>query len=158
MATVKRTGKKQRPWGGGKSNRKPALAAYGVLPVYFVLAVLVVTNVVPVRATSPTSPLSVQQGAGIAQQLTASQLFQEGRSRYQAGQFREAARLLEQAVQGYSDRKDNLNVAQTLNHVSLAYQNLGQWQQAQQAIERSINIILQNIQEIDAKGLVGNWL
>jgi tetratricopeptide (TPR) repeat protein len=151
MAKVNQTGKKQRPWGGGKRNRKQVLAAYKALPVYFLLAVLVVTTVVPAIATSPTSPPAVQQGAGIAQQLTASQLWQRGRSRYQAGQFREAASLLEQAGQGYSDGKDNLKLAQTLNHLSLAYQKLGQWQQAQQAIERSINL-WQSIQEIDAKG------
>lgn len=152
MANIHRTSKQQKSPTEVNLNRKKGIWASSLaLPVCFLLALLLVTTVVPAIATSPTSPISLQQSADIAQQSTTSQWLQQGKQRYQAGQFREAATLWEQAVQGYRDRQEPLNQSLALNHLSLAYQQLGQWQQAQNAIEQSINL-LKNIKQLDTNG------
>jgi CHAT domain-containing protein len=53
----------------------------------------------------------------------------------------EAVQLLKKTLDEFQDNKDKLNEAITLSNLSLAYQQLGQWQQANEAIAQSIKIL-----------------
>ncbi|MEQ9551123.1 MAG: CHAT domain-containing protein [Coleofasciculus sp. G3-WIS-01] len=77
-------------------------------------------NVTP---TNPTTPL------------------EQGITAFEAGRFADAAQLWRQAAQEYEQKRDRLNLALSLSYLSLAYQNLGQVQEAEQAISQSLDLL-----------------
>ncbi|HAX78896.1 MAG TPA: hypothetical protein DCY88_24475, partial [Cyanobacteria bacterium UBA11372] len=161
MANLHQPGKKQTK--AKRNGKKVFWASSFALPVYFVLTVLLVTIVVPAlageqrivgwveRQGNPTASDLTKLGFVTSTQPTVEQLLQRGKSRYEAGQFREAATLWEQAAQGYSLRQESLNQAQSLNYLASAYYQLGEWQQAQKAIAQSINL-LQGLDKLEKRG------
>lgn len=70
-----------------------------------------------------------------------SSLIQEGKTYYDNGNFSQSVEIFQQAIQNYQKAGDYLYQAQTLGFLSLAYQKLGQWEQAQQAINTSLSIL-----------------
>ena len=68
-------------------------------------------------------------------------LIEQGKILYETGRFTEAISLLKQAASRYQAEGDKLNQAMTLSNISLAYQNLGQWQEAQQNINSSLKLL-----------------
>ncbi|HEY9617118.1 MAG TPA: CHAT domain-containing protein [Microcoleaceae cyanobacterium] len=94
--------------------------------------------------------LSLGQSFGLSQPLPAimaqsavdaSQLLQQGREQYQQGLFTPAIALWQQAAISYQAQGDLANQALALSYLSLAYQQLGEWPQAQTAIVTSLNLI-----------------
>ncbi|MEQ9669587.1 CHAT domain-containing protein [Coleofasciculus sp. G2-EDA-02] len=77
-------------------------------------------NVTP---TNPTTPL------------------EQGITAFEAGRFADAAQLWRQAAQEYEQKRDRLNLALSLSYLSLAYQNLGQVQDAERAINQSLDLL-----------------
>ena len=71
----------------------------------------------------------------------ASNLLIQGKTNYDAGRFAEAAIAWEKAVQLYKQAGDRINQAFSLNYLCLAYQDLGEWEQAQAAINQSLNLL-----------------
>jgi CHAT domain-containing protein len=102
-----------------------------------VLTLLLVTLVFPsVAQHSPVTP--------IVQQVSDAKAFlEEGKKQYQAGQFSEAVNAWQKAVQAYQAEGDSRNQALSLSYLSLAYQELGQWEQAEKAIAQSLELSLQ---------------
>ncbi|MGL5081424.1 MAG: CHAT domain-containing protein [Microcoleaceae cyanobacterium] len=74
-------------------------------------------------------------------------LVEQGKQLYQAGQLTEAARILQQAIAELTAQGDTLNQAIALANLSLIWQALGEWQQAESAVNLAINISLQWVQE-----------
>jgi tetratricopeptide (TPR) repeat protein len=68
-------------------------------------------------------------------------LVQAGKQYYHAGQFSDAAKALQQAAQIYAASQDVIKQAQTLSLLSLAYQELGQLEQAETAIAPSLSLL-----------------
>ncbi|WP_409878271.1 CHAT domain-containing protein [Nostoc sp. EfeVER01] len=68
-------------------------------------------------------------------------LVQQSQALYEAGQFMEAVQLLKKAANEFKANNDALNEAIALSNLSLAYQQLGQWQQASEAIAQSIKLL-----------------
>ncbi|WP_264319805.1 CHAT domain-containing protein [Zarconia navalis] len=64
-----------------------------------------------------------------------------GKASYFAGQLSEAAQLWQQAVQTYQERGDRLNLAIAQNYLSLVYQDLNQWEDARDAISKSLELL-----------------
>ncbi|MDZ8106453.1 MAG: CHAT domain-containing protein [Nostoc sp. DedQUE12a] len=87
---------------------------------------------------SSVQPLVVREN--IAEK---SNLIQQARELYQAQQYAEAINLWQLALKA---EKNPSSQAMVLNYLSLAYQQLGQWQQATQTINSSLNLI-QNSQQ-----------
>ena len=81
--------------------------------------------------TYPAS-LMVQRGVTISGSL------EQGLSRYQSGRFSEAVTSWRQAAQDAERQGDWLNQALSLSYLSLAYQKLGEWRQAERAIAHSL--------------------
>ncbi len=65
----------------------------------------------------------------------------EGRRFYQAGRFAEAVEVWDRTANGYQQKGDRLNQSLALNYLSLAYQELGKWEPAQQAIAQSLSLL-----------------
>lgn len=79
-----------------------------------------------------------------AQTQSAPSLDRQARSRYTAGQFREAATLFQQAAQAYKAAGDPIRQALSVSNLSLSYQQLGQWKEANQAIADSLALLQVN--------------
>ncbi|MGJ3249129.1 MAG: CHAT domain-containing protein [Elainellaceae cyanobacterium] len=70
----------------------------------------------------------------------------QGRQLYEAGQFQEAATILEQVLQTYQAQGDELNQAIALSNLAQVYAELGQWTDANEAIATGLSLL----QSIDA--------
>ncbi|MGM3305796.1 CHAT domain-containing protein [Anabaena sp. WFMT] len=104
----------------------------------------------PVTASSvPPLPSSfpLLQAEKIAenstQYLSNSNLIRQGREKYQAERYAEAINIWQQALKG---EKNPSSQAMVLNYLALAYQQLGQWQQAKEGINSSFQL-LENIKQ-----------
>lgn len=64
----------------------------------------------------------------------------QGQALYNAGRYAEAVQLLQQAVQDYRSQGDELRQAAALSNLSLAYQQLGAWEEASRAVEESLSL------------------
>ncbi|WP_414577924.1 CHAT domain-containing protein [Anabaena sp. CCY 9402-a] len=64
----------------------------------------------------------------------------ESQQLYASGKFAEAVKALQQEVQAYQQQGDILKQAVALSNLSLAYQQLGDWQQAQLTITKSLDL------------------
>lgn len=67
----------------------------------------------------------------------------QGRQHYEAGQFNQAVSFWQQAVETYAKQSDRQNQALSLSYLSLAWQKLGDWQQAEKAISSSLELLNQ---------------
>ncbi|GAB1543232.1 hypothetical protein NUACC21_59060 [Scytonema sp. NUACC21] len=68
-------------------------------------------------------------------------LLQQGKILYDGGRYSEAVQVLQQAAQQYQQEGDAIGRAATLSNLSLAYQQLGAWNEAKQAIASSLDIL-----------------
>ncbi|AUB38311.1 Tetratricopeptide [Nostoc flagelliforme CCNUN1] len=91
-----------------------------------------------VNAQSPTfhSLLSLKSDP-----LQTASVVEQGKKLYDTGQFTEAVKVLQQAAAGFKTSKDGLQEAMTLSNLSLAYQQLGLWAEAQEAIAQSLKLL-----------------
>ena len=83
----------------------------------------------------------------LKQQLSQNQSqskLNQGRVYFQREEFAQAAQIWIQAAQDYEIRGDTFNQALSLSYLSLAYQQLSQWESAQTAINQSLNLIENN--------------
>ncbi|GAB4177855.1 MAG: hypothetical protein Fur006_09820 [Coleofasciculaceae cyanobacterium] len=94
-----------------------------------------------IAAVLPTVAHVAAQNTIVQNVPDAEALEQQGRTLYDAEQFSEAVRLWQQAVDAFKARNDELNAAMTLSNLSLAYQQLGQWQEAEEATTKSLNLL-----------------
>ncbi|MFL9459017.1 CHAT domain-containing protein [Tolypothrix bouteillei VB521301_2] len=102
------------------------------------------TGLLPPTFAHTTAETSIVQSLPDAQNLV-----EKGRKLYEAERFTEAVASWQQAISAFQASGDELRQAMTLGDLSLAYQQLGQWTQAESAIAQSLNI-LQTAQNIDA--------
>ncbi|MDZ8093626.1 MAG: CHAT domain-containing protein [Nostoc sp. DedQUE05] len=115
------------------------------LPLYFLVALLCILGS-PVLAKVPgsinsLSQLPINSIVSLAVPTDAASLLQQGKVLYSNGNFAKAVEVLQQAVQIYKQQGESLALAVTLGNLSLAYQQLGAWNQAQQAITESLNVL-----------------
>lgn len=81
----------------------------------------------------------------IVQLDDATQLVQQGRVLYEAEQFSKAVTVWQQAAQVYEAESDVLNQAMVLSNLSLAHQQLGQWEQAKRSLAQSLKLLHKNV-------------
>ena len=91
----------------------------------------------PVMANDRATPPSIVMQT----LLNGASLLEQGKQRYEVGQLKDAATLWQQAAQTYQAQDDRLNQSLSLSYLSLADQALGDWQQAQQAIDSSLDLL-----------------
>ncbi|WP_293123202.1 CHAT domain-containing protein, partial [Moorena sp. SIO4G3] len=73
--------------------------------------------------------------------LKLSTLLKQGQGLYDSGRFAEAVDVLEQALESNQNQGDQLSEAMVLSNLSLAYQQLGLWTQAKNAIANSEKLL-----------------
>jgi CHAT domain-containing protein len=114
----------------------------------FSLTIVLSLMIAPVRAKTPVCTDGISCSS-IVQANTS--LMQQGRALYDAGKFADAIVVLQQAVQKYQNQGDALRQAIALSNLSLAHQQLGQWNEAKQTITESLKLLgLQESQEQSA--------
>lgn len=90
------------------------------------------THAYPSTALSQSAPLEAQ---------TAEQYDQLGRDRFSLSQFRDAVEAWQQALMQYEKEGNVLAQAQVLSNLSLTWQQLGQWHDAERAITDSLALL-----------------
>ncbi|WP_446382441.1 CHAT domain-containing protein [Coleofasciculus sp. E2-BRE-01] len=122
------------------------------------LTLFLITWVFPTLAQHPPIPLtgstqiqvlSREQGTlnkeqdinSVQEDDKALTQLEQGKALYAAGRFWQAIRVWQQAMQAYQAQGDRIHHALSLSYLSLAYQELGQWQEAEQAITQSLNLV-----------------
>ncbi len=104
------------------------------------IAVLLISNTAPALAT--TRQILNDQSILLTQTAEPNSTYlEQGRVRFESGRFSEAANIWQQAATDFQQRGDKLNLAWSLSYISLAYQNLGEWQKAQTAIDTSLHLL-----------------
>jgi CHAT domain-containing protein len=93
-----------------------------------------------ITASVLTIPSPVQVSPPIHAQ-TLQNSVERGRTLYETGQYAAAAEVLEQAVMRYRSEGNSLGEAVALSNLSLVYQQLGRWQDAEAAIANSIQLL-----------------
>ena len=106
------------------------------------LCLLLMTALLCIIAT-PILAKVTEVAPVVQNQPNQTQLLQQGKTLYEAGKFAEAATVWQQAAQVYQTQGDKLNQALALNYLCLAYQQLGQWKEAEAAIASSLNVLQQ---------------
>lgn len=83
----------------------------------------------------------VRQTSLISQGSQELQQEQQGRDRYEQGEFQEAIAIWQSVAEAYDRQGYIIPQARVLSNLCLAYQRLGQWLPAQEAITRSIALL-----------------
>ena len=65
----------------------------------------------------------------------------QGRTFYETGQYTDAVEFLQKAAQAYQTQGETIKQATVLSNLSLAYQQLGLWSQANDAISQSLTLL-----------------
>ena len=99
------------------------------------LSFLLVTTVAPGMAANHPTTSPIQTIASSSDHLN------QGKILYEMGRFSEAAGAWRQAAQIYQAQGETLNQALSLSYLSLAYQDLGDWEQSQTAIAQSLDLL-----------------
>ncbi|BAU11116.1 hypothetical protein LEP3755_16090 [Leptolyngbya sp. NIES-3755] len=94
---------------------------------------LSITTVTPAKATSQAAPAPI-----VSQSLSP---LDQGRKFFQSGRFGDAIAVWQTAAQDYRIKGDRLNEALSLSYLSLAQQELSQWNDATKSIEQSIVLL-----------------
>lgn len=107
------------------------------------LSLLVLLGQLPLlsRGVSPVFALVAPENPVVQGLPNALQMVRQGKQRYEAGQFADAAAVWQQAAQAFASQGDVLNRAMVLSNLSLTYQQLGQWSQATEAITNSLQLL-----------------
>jgi len=104
-----------------------------------VLALLVLLTTLYVPALSAQR---VEGASEVSSQTSnAHLLLQRGIELYESEQFSEARGVWQQAASTFASQGDSLNQALVLRYLSLAYQHMGQWEEAQGAIAQSLKLL-----------------
>ncbi|MBW4523190.1 MAG: CHAT domain-containing protein [Scytolyngbya sp. HA4215-MV1] len=129
-----------RPQRGTQSRSYWQTIALGLCVTFFTI---VISSNCPSIATQRPSDASTRATQPLPQSLVTDplQLVQSGKASYQAEQFAAAAATWQQASEQLANRGDRLNQAIVLSNLALAYQQLGRWTEANQAIATSLNFL-----------------
>jgi CHAT domain-containing protein len=92
-------------------------------------------------------------------QISPSQLVEQAQQDYQSGAFNKSIELLQQASKTYQGQGDNLQQARILSLISLAQQQVGNWEQAKRNIDLSRSLltsVAENKPKIQVLAQIGN--
>jgi CHAT domain-containing protein len=92
-------------------------------------------------AVLPTFAHVVIESSVVQSFPNAEELDQQGRQFYQTEQFADAVSVWRQALSAFQAAGDELGRAMVWSNLSLAYQQLGQWDEAEEAIQQAIALL-----------------
>ncbi|WP_199313442.1 CHAT domain-containing protein [Leptolyngbya sp. FACHB-671] len=97
-------------------------------------------------AILPTFAHVVTENLVVQSLPDANMLDQQGRQFYQTEQFAESVSVWQRAAIAFQSTGDELGQAMVLSNLSLAYQQLGQWDEAEEAIQQAIVLTFNSYQ------------
>lgn len=116
----------------------PLRTYYRILRLFFLALLALITTLgipaLPAQQVAETSQVSSQAS-------NAHSSLQKGIELYEAERFSEAIAFCQQAASAFVSQGDSLNQALVFRYLSLAYQHLGQWKEAQEAIANSLKLL-----------------
>ncbi|NJM23251.1 MAG: CHAT domain-containing protein [Richelia sp. SM1_7_0] len=105
--------------------------------LYFSLSILslcLAFTITPVKASAPVT-------ATVISSSQPSNGLEQGRNLYQSGRFAEAVMAWQMAAKQYQAKGDRINEALSLSYLSLAQQELNQWEAAKQSLTQSVKLL-----------------
>ena len=111
-----------------KSKKINKLQSFILLVLFSILATMIPPVVVQVSNPTPI----------VQTQTNPIQLVTQAQELYQNQQFEKAVYLWKQAAKAFADSGEKLNQAMALSNLSLTYQRLGQWEEAQNELDQSL--------------------
>ncbi len=138
-----RNGSRYRGNHGGIAPTKHHIWRLGVSPNFLGLLLVLL---LPFSIAHPVDSTAAEFGEKTVAQMP--DLLDRGKQLYDAGRYVEAIEVWQQVVDG-----DLLGQAQSLTFLARAYQALGEWENAQAAIDRSFGLLQQESQ-LDKAGLI----
>lgn len=107
-------------------------------------SVIILVALFLVTAILPSTAQMVTENSQVSDLSNRKDTVSQGEALYEAQQFSDAVKILQQQNATYAANGDKLQQAMTLSNLSLAYQELGHWKEAQEAISQSLKL-LQNL-------------
>ncbi|MBD2678190.1 MULTISPECIES: CHAT domain-containing protein [Nostoc] len=104
-----------------------------------ILSLCLAVAIAPAKASLQVPTNSAVNVSAFTSQTT--NWLEQGRNLYNSGRFAEAVTAWQTAVQKYHGQGDRINEALSLSYLSLAQQELNQWEAARQSIELSVKIL-----------------
>ncbi|EAZ88723.1 CHAT domain-containing protein [Crocosphaera chwakensis] len=102
--------------------------------IFFLIGLLFTIAIIPVKVYAHNIQISQTLNSGL-------ELVKQGQQSYQLGQFRDTVENLQQAITIFTQQEDTFNKAITLSNLSLAYQQLGEWEEAKTAINKCFELL-----------------
>ncbi|MEH2248947.1 CHAT domain-containing protein [Nostoc sp.] len=99
-----------------------------------ILSLCLAFTITPVKASLPVTTTVISSSQP-------TNWLEQGRHLYRSGRFAEAVTIWQTAAQQYHTQGDRLNEALSLSYLSLAQQELNQWEAASQSIEQSLKLL-----------------
>ena len=112
--------------------------------LFALLATLLVVWAHPILATVPRIPT---QSAELTTAQSPQDWEQIGRSRFQSGQYTEAAAAFESAAEHYQAQGNFLKAAINLSNLALCQQQLSLWKESLQSIKTSQNLLQNQVKD-----------
>jgi CHAT domain-containing protein len=104
---------------------------------FFLLAFLFIfATIIPSVVAEVTKPIPLEQTRS-----NNNNLVTQAQQLYREKQFEAAASLWQQAADNFARQEDNLNRSMALSNLSLTYQQLGEWSEANKAIDTSLKLL-----------------
>ncbi|NJR62508.1 MAG: CHAT domain-containing protein [Cyanobacteria bacterium CRU_2_1] len=135
------------------NNKRRTVKGWRLYVFLLAFSISLVAIRVPIGAGVRVASPADNHWTAIAQSVATPNSLEQGQLLYQAGRFSEAATVWQQVVQDFQAQGNRLNQALSLSYLSLAYQKLGAWEQAEQAISRSLALLAPQT-ELDKSGIV----
>jgi CHAT domain-containing protein len=104
-----------------------------------IMSLCLAVTITPAKASVPIQTTSTFNVSLSNSQSTNG--LEQGRNLYQSGRFAEAVIAWQTAAENYHTQGDRTNEALTLSYLSLAQQELNQWEAARQSIKESVKIL-----------------
>ena len=117
--------------------------------LYISLSILSLCLAVTITPAKASMQVPTTSTLNVSASTQPNNWLEQGRNLYRSGRFAEAVTNWQMAAQQYHTQGDRLNEALSLSYLSLAQQELNQWQAAQQSIEQSLKLLQTSIPSAD---------
>lgn len=114
----------------------------GLSVTVFLLIILLNLGLITLSAqVTITEKQNANDAISQAEITEVSQLVNQAKENYQSGNFSEAIKIWQEALDILSSQSDRLNQGMVLSNLALAHQKLGQWEQAKGYIVESLSLL-----------------
>ncbi|MDF5711118.1 MAG: CHAT domain-containing protein [Nostoc sp. S4] len=103
-----------------------------------IFSLCLAVTITPAKASMQVLPTSTMNVSASTQP---NNWLEQARNLYRSGRFAQAVTIWQTAAQQYHTQGDRLNEALSLSYLSLAQQELNQWEAASQSIEQSVKLL-----------------